>query len=302
MLTVQPDGSVFWSRQSSVELRCSMYFGNIPFDTQRCTYTLGMYSQTAAEVYLTWKNFSSTETAGLKNWDKLSTAVWSVDEEIHEDDLQQYSSGNYTYATATLVLKRKAQGYVISYLMLSVFFVAMSYAGFWINPAATPGRVALAVITVLVVSNLSAAAKRDLPPFAYNTWLTDFMFISLLFNLIGFFEMVAVNFGMTINAKCEKLEAERKAKAASSGIQMSAEPGADGGDPDEAPEKKASGPVSVLNISPVLLPRPSNSTFEKIVKLVRMMKDLDYYMRYIFPVAYFIFLVVWICLVGTYSL
>ena len=40
----------------------------------------------------------------------------------------------------------------------------------------------------LIVSNLQAAAKNQLPPFAYNTWLTDFMFISLIFNLIGFFE------------------------------------------------------------------------------------------------------------------
>lgn len=99
---------------------------------------------------------------------------------------QTYSTGNYTCATAVLTLERRAQGYVLSYMILAVVFVAMSYTGAdaqtltlllllslnahspsvclhfnlapavgcFMNPAATPGRVALAVITLLTVSGL----------------------------------------------------------------------------------------------------------------------------------------------------
>ena len=187
LLSISPDGDVSWSRQATVTLRCEMYFGNMPFDTQSCTYTLGMYSQTGSEVSLSWR----PNMDGLDNWKAVSTSVWDVTGQTQENSVQVYGGLPYTYAIAQLTLKRQAQGYVISYLYQSIFFVAMSYGGFWINPAATPGRVALAVIMVLVVSNLGSAAKRDLPPFAYKTWLTDFMFISMIFNLIAFFEMVA---------------------------------------------------------------------------------------------------------------
>ena len=57
--------------------------------------------------------------------------------------------------------------------------------------------------------------------------------------MIAFFEMAMVNYGMSLNARCEKAEAERKAISlrTNDGIQMIAEPGADGGDPDETEEK-----------------------------------------------------------------
>ena len=45
LLSVQPDGSIFWSRQAEVSLSCPMHFGNLPFDTHECPYKLGLYSQ-----------------------------------------------------------------------------------------------------------------------------------------------------------------------------------------------------------------------------------------------------------------
>jgi len=313
MLTVSPAGEVFWSRQSRITLRCKMHFGNIPFDTQRCPYQLGLYSQLQDEVVLEWKANNGTVPNALANWQAASTPVWEVElkaEDI-ENEVAIYSSGNYTFATATLTFTRRAQGYVISYIVLAVFCVAMSYAGFYINPAATPGRVALAVITVLNVMGLFAAAKKQLPPFAYNTWLTDFMFISSIFNMVGFFEMAAVNFGMTLNAKYEKREEAAKAAASkqqahgalvslpADGLPVKARAdGSDGGDPDEAAE----GGGKTLAISQVtgLMPKPTASCWPRTIRIVRSMKDMDHTMRWLFPVCYLIFVMVMISQVGAY--
>ena len=383
-LSVSPSGEVIWSRQSRVKLRCKMHFGNIPFDTQRCDYILGLYSQNKADVVLQWyaDTMDPTNQNYGKGIDNLEpTAVWTVSLDAADQiNLEQtYSVGTFTYAKATLTFKRRAQGYVISYIILTLFFVSMSYCGFFINPAATPGRVALAVITVvqragvapprcqsplrmplrplsaphhknspfdvrpksrawqLIVSGLQAAAKNQLPPFAYNTWLTDFMFISLVFNMVGFFEsmpppdqhlpklthpahelswlwcllvaVVAVNFGMTVNAKCEKQEEAAKAAAKkqagqqlvsmpADGLALTKIPGADGGDPDS--EAEAGG--KTIGFSPFtgLMPRPQNSFRATLVKAIRACKDLDATMRWAFPLVYFIFVMVMISQIGCY--
>ena len=50
LFEVAPDGSVFWSQQVSLQLACPLQLEDLPFDTQRCLYRMGLYSQTADEV------------------------------------------------------------------------------------------------------------------------------------------------------------------------------------------------------------------------------------------------------------
>ena len=54
-LFVYPDGTVWWSRQARLQLRCCMKFAKMPFDKQRCPVRLGLYSQTASEAVLHWR-------------------------------------------------------------------------------------------------------------------------------------------------------------------------------------------------------------------------------------------------------
>jgi hypothetical protein len=60
--------------------------------------------------------------------------------------------GDFSYASADLILERDEAAYMTDYVLKSIFFVLMSYAGMWISAAAAPARVALAVISILVVS------------------------------------------------------------------------------------------------------------------------------------------------------
>lgn len=48
--------------------------------------------------------------------------------------------------------------------MVGVSIVCMSYLGFWINPAAVPARVGLAIVSVLVVAGNLSSAMRIIPP------------------------------------------------------------------------------------------------------------------------------------------
>ena len=119
-------------------------------------------------------------------------------------------NGEYTHVIAYLSIQRKYDP--MGELTLSILFVLLSYLGFWINPAAVPARVARGIITVLVVSGLRNALKSQLPPFSYHSWLTDFMFGSMLFNVFGFGALCLVNLGITVHTKLSTKEKAKKQK------------------------------------------------------------------------------------------
>ena len=85
--------------------------------------------------------------------------------------------------------------------MMCIIFVFLSYLGCWISPAAAPARVALGIITVLVVTGQLASVTAKLPPLSYGVWLVDFQFGCLLFNIVSFVLYAVVNFGQQQDGK-----------------------------------------------------------------------------------------------------
>merc|ERR1712025_338072 len=98
MMSVSPDGTVFWSRQARFTLSCQMDMALLPFDSQQCSHMAGLYSQKAEHVQLRWK----PEAEAIANWDSRSNCIsgWVVTAHAQEDVVQSFSSGNYTYAKA----------------------------------------------------------------------------------------------------------------------------------------------------------------------------------------------------------
>ena len=74
--------------------------------------------------------------------------------------------------------------------------VFISWLGFLIDPASTPARVTLGVVTVLVVLQNWMALSASLPRDVSSTWLGRFTVGSFLFNVFAFGEQVLVNFGL----------------------------------------------------------------------------------------------------------
>ena len=76
LLKVQANGGVWWSRQVSLVLGCPFSDGDnlarLPYFTQRCGLTMGMYAETAAEIRIRWKEESdalSSTQAGARTLD-----------------------------------------------------------------------------------------------------------------------------------------------------------------------------------------------------------------------------------------
>ena len=195
MMSVSPDGTVFWSRQARFTLTCPMEMKLLPFDSQQCSHMAGLYSQKADHVQLQWK----PEVEAIAGWSSSANCLsgWVVTALTQEDVVQSFSSGDYTYAKATLSFTRQPRAFLLNYLMQSVVMVVISWLGFLIDPDATPARVALGIITVMVVLQNYIALSNALPPTDENsTWLGWFVMVSFGFNVLAFVEQVLVSFGL----------------------------------------------------------------------------------------------------------
>ena len=66
---------------------------------------------------------------------------------------------------------------MLTYVGTAVVLVLMSFAGMFINPAATPARVALGVITILSVWTNFLGLMRTVPDgiVVMNVWLLHFL-------------------------------------------------------------------------------------------------------------------------------
>lgn len=209
MVSISPEGDVFWSRQARATLRCAMGFGRLPYDEQHCLFLAGMYSETAAEVLLTWKSVEDA-LGGVSHVTALASGDFEISGVKADNILDVYTSANYSYAKACVSITRNSKGSYDLTIVLSILYVLLSYCGFWISAAAAPGRIALAVICVLITVNSFYSVKSSLPETPYPVWMLIFLFGSAMFNVIAFIEYAVVNFGMTTSTLVKQLADEKQ--------------------------------------------------------------------------------------------
>lgn len=207
LFMVYPNGDIWWSRQVAFLLNCPFSKGalldRLPFDTQTCGFKMGMYAETASEVVLKWKPGRDP----LANWQGVCMAEWGTTRITPEDMVDVYTSANYTYAHFALDFSRYPSTWIWSFMMPAIVTVMLSYLGFYIDPAATPARVALGMLCLLFNVNNFSAMLQALPPTAQPPWLTRFVLNSFFFNLVAMVEQIVVSFGSSAQ---KWLEAQRK--------------------------------------------------------------------------------------------
>jgi hypothetical protein len=124
--------------------------------------------------------------------------------------LDVYVAGNYSYTKACIRLERLSAIYVMQ-ISLACLIVLLSYLGSWIAPTAAPGRIALGIISILIVANNYQSVQRSLPKVAYSVFMMDFLLGALVFNVVAFISYTVTNFAMLVDAE---IEAVRKAGTA----------------------------------------------------------------------------------------
>jgi hypothetical protein len=96
-----------------------MNFADLPFDTQTCPISIGMYDYTDVDVVLSWKGGGLINSAGgeeLMSLTSVRTLEWQATHVEVGDAVDSYaglasnSVAEYSMLTASFVLKRTAMG------------------------------------------------------------------------------------------------------------------------------------------------------------------------------------------------
>ena len=203
---IYPDGKVWRSQQRRVELSCPMDLKEYPFDTQKCEWWLGVYSEHADKLEVSW----CPGRDGLESWQHACTAGWTPTAMSMESVIQRWPSGNYSYAKATLELTRSNTGEImISYFVTSIILVILGFMGMFIDPNSMPARVGLGTIVILttlqnywsLLGRMPAGGDDD-----QNIWLLRFLYTSFYFNVICFVEQILLNFAVMAHKWAVKRE------------------------------------------------------------------------------------------------
>ena len=153
LLRVDGSGEVWWSRQVTLVLVCQVDVDSMPFDTQECSMTIGLYGSLSSEVTLGWRG---NALSGWNSGDmQCSLDEWVLVAHKQEEVVSFYGTGTdadgFSTATATLTFARDPRDFIWSYIMPAIVLVIVSCAGFFIDPVAPPARVTLGIVTLLVV-------------------------------------------------------------------------------------------------------------------------------------------------------
>ncbi|KAK7232269.1 GABA-A receptor [Aureococcus anophagefferens] len=89
---------------------------------------------------------------------------------------------------------RKHKYYVSEAMFPALFFLVISYCGFWLDRTVAPARVAIAVIPVLIMRTLVNGAFSNIQVISYNTFLTASLHLGEAMCIIAVFEYAVVQY------------------------------------------------------------------------------------------------------------
>jgi len=135
--------------------------------------------------------------------------AWRVTETGHRFHVQQFGTGENAMQWHSLkldvVLKRSSGYYIMNDVLYGFLFVAMSFTGFFVARTNAPARVALSLLPVLTMLNHIRGVQSQLPRVSEMTWLSTFLLISLVYNVLAVLEYGLVSYLLSM----EERRAER---------------------------------------------------------------------------------------------
>lgn len=112
-------------------------------------------------------------------------------------------------------LKRSIGYYMTEIFIPDILIVVLSWVSFWLHPLAVPGRVSLGAVTVLTMSSLGSASRRNAPRVSYVKAVDVWSLFQILFVFAALVEFSVVNVLARIkvsDARASQIAQERVSK------------------------------------------------------------------------------------------
>ncbi|XP_067943197.1 glycine receptor subunit alphaZ1-like [Watersipora subatra] len=289
-LRVDSEGQLIYSLRVSATVSCPMHLTKYPFDVQYCNMLLESYGHSTEELKFYWNERNGGQAVEINDQIELPEHV--IGSPVLDDCTEVYNTtGSFSCISIQFEFTRNINYYVMSLFLPTILIVILSWVSFWIDKSSTPGRVSLALLTILTMQNQMSSTLAQLPKVSYiklvDVWLTG----CLAFVFAGFLEYALVN-------KLATKEKETKVNC------ISEVPNTWKCDYKllKAPKRKAAAEKSttaVNNFTPEMNASSKFSSEEdpnKSFKPKMSLSDqVDFYSKFAFPSAFLLFnLVLWL--------
>ena len=177
-----------WWLKADLGIQCGFDFRYYPFDSQMCTVKLS--STNLRDNVVKYVTSSINTEYGAHMQPELA---YEIEYELLNDpkDLTaKYISGSYSISGFKIILHRRKFLFVANFFIPSFLIVLTSFVSFWVPPASIPGRMALLIMTYLVLTNMSSATMSfNAPVFtAMDVWF----YVCRMIVVAAIFEFAAI--------------------------------------------------------------------------------------------------------------
>jgi len=300
-----PDGMIWWTRELTWTIGCTMSFTNFPYDVQTCDFYWAPFrdGDGTLEIQVADEQDALWGLSGLRYGCGAELAEWT---------LLGANATNYKGATQSLGASRSQIMYSVQFahnpryyeryfLMPMAFMFVIAWSSFFIARGAVPARTAIVIISFLSISGMLNAVLSVLPKQSDSVWLLDVSIATMIFVFTTILEYVAANYLMRREAAIAKATegakkrlAEKQPTEVSSTARAAAAP--DGPRNPTAIEVQVDVPPSASGFE--LLHEVRNTVGRAEACLLRRDRpqptmyvrdqDLDVFCRYAYPLAYVI--------------
>ncbi|XP_052794140.1 glycine receptor subunit alpha-2-like [Mya arenaria] len=187
MVHIYPNGIIQYSARVTGAFSCTMDLRKYPFDTQECKFELESYGFDTSKLKFIWDDPPMTMSKSIKfpQFSLTSSTTYNCDRE--------YYGIMYPCIGVKFILEREYSYYLIQIYLPSILIVILSWVNFWIDCKSVPGRISLALLTVLTMTTQSSGVRENLPAVSYVKAIDVWMAACLAFVFLGLAEFAYVN-------------------------------------------------------------------------------------------------------------
>ncbi|XP_077990553.1 glycine receptor subunit alpha-2-like [Glandiceps talaboti] len=289
LLRIYTDGTILHSTRVTLTLGCNMQLERYPMDVQKCRVELESFTYETDDLILQWAP-EDDDMAALELEDGMKSSQFEVfdSKAVRKPCVKVYSTGNFSCLQANFNLARVKELFIMSSYLPSVLIVVLSWFSFWINPNSEPARVALCMTAILTLCTQINGIQATLPKVQHLKAIDVWMSACLIFVFAALVEFAAVNY----KSLCKKT-ATSKSQSDESNCLLEMKEFEDRDDPkSNNVESETKTDVVIETQSKWKNPRKSimgiNTHVQRYFEQSKP-EDIDYFSRFLFPVAFLIF-------------
>jgi len=189
-LRIYRNSTARYATQNNYDVACPMNFKNYPYDTQICKVKYESYGYTTHKMLLKWKKGFDHSKVTANN--SISLAQFDYAVKFEEEYREAIASGEYPGVIMTIVLRRKINYHLLQTYLPSGLFVIVAWLSLFLPPESIPGRVAMAMTTLLTLAAMFGAVRQNTPRVSYVSALDIWMCTCIIFVFFTLLEYVVV--------------------------------------------------------------------------------------------------------------